>query len=84
MIRWHDSGVTHESGWVTPAQVPNVTPIVESVGYIVHEDEENITIAQGRSFDPELMYLMHTIWKPAITHIVDLYSFVSDQEEVSG
>lgn len=70
-IVWHDSGMTHESGWRTSAQVENRTPLVISVGFTVHEDEENMTIAQGYSAELGLYYGMHTIWKRSIEKIVE-------------
>jgi hypothetical protein len=71
-ITWHDSGMQHESGWKTPEQVENRTPSVISVGYVVHEDDENITIAQGFCIDPELYYGFHTVWKPAVKKMEEL------------
>jgi hypothetical protein len=68
-IVWRDSGLQHENGWRMAPQIQNTTPDVESVGYVVHEDNENITIAQGYSADLELYYGIHTIWKTAIVSI---------------
>lgn len=54
---------------MTGQQVHNTTPTVESVGIVVHEDNENITIAQGYSEEHGLYYGCHTIWKQAIVSI---------------
>ena len=71
-IVWHDSGLQHESGWLTPAQIENRTSEVSSVGYVIHEDDDNITLAMGWTPDPEMFYGVHTIWKPSIIHTLEM------------
>lgn len=68
-IVWRDSGIEHEGGWRTSAQIENRTPLVQSVGLVVHEDDDNLTIATGHSDELGLWYGIHTIWKPAIESI---------------
>lgn len=71
-IVWRDSGLSHDHGWQTAAQIENRTVLVQSVGLVVHEDDENVTIATGHSAELDLWYGIHTIWRRAIESIRDL------------
>lgn len=71
-IVWRDSGLSHESGWRTAAQVENRTAIVTTVGFVIHEDDENVTLAMGRADDPALYFGIHTVWKPSIQSMEEL------------
>lgn len=73
-VIWRDSGLQHESGWHTPAQIPNETHAVEEVGFVIHEDDDNITLAMGHviATTDVMIYGPHTIWKPSIKNIVEI------------
>jgi hypothetical protein len=73
-VIWRDSGLSHEDGWKTAVQIRNSTALVETVGFVIHEDDQNITLAMGRTtdLDTDLYFGIHSVWKPAIKGMADL------------
>jgi hypothetical protein len=71
-ITWRDSAMQHEQGWHTAPQIENTTPLVTSVGWVMHDEDEFITLAMGRSDQHDLWYNIQTIWKPSVKTMEEL------------
>ncbi len=63
LIEWLDSNFEH--GWLSVNKLSGILVLTESVGFIVAEDENKISIAQNKSELDTYMGIM-TIPKPCI------------------
>jgi len=50
LITWRDAGGEQE-GWQAPEDVDDVNPIIKSIGWVVKETENNVTLAMDLSDD---------------------------------
>lgn len=71
-IKWRDSGL-HIEGWKNKDEIiKNKTVIVETCGYLVYYDKDNIYIALTRHKEENSYYGVQVIWKPSIVSMVRL------------
>jgi hypothetical protein len=50
LITWRDAG-GEQGGWQSPEEVDDVNPIIQSVGWVVKETDNNVTLAMDLSDD---------------------------------
>jgi hypothetical protein len=50
IITWRDAG-GEQAGWLDPADVDDDNPIITSVGWVVKETENNVTLAMDVADD---------------------------------
>lgn len=50
LITWRDAGGEQE-GWQAPEDVDDVNPIIQSIGWVVKETDNNVTLAMDLSDD---------------------------------
>lgn len=74
LVLWRDAGSLEEdSGWVGAEDVSDDNPLIQSVGFVVKETTNNLTLAQdwheaddttnGRSRIPVAMIISRTVIK---------------------
>jgi hypothetical protein len=74
LIEWHDAHADDTEGWVTGADLTDSDYLVRSVGYVVKETANNVTLAMdvgdedytnSRARVPKGMIIKRTVlWKP--------------------
>jgi hypothetical protein len=64
-VRWLDSGLFHENGWETREQIiPKArTTSVDTVGILLFEDDDNISVALSMDPDNKHYFGVQTISK---------------------
>jgi hypothetical protein len=50
LITWRDAG-GEQDGWQAPEDIEDTNPIIQSVGWVVKETENNVTLAMDLSDD---------------------------------
>lgn len=50
LVTWRDAG-GEEQGWLSPEDIDDENPIIQSVGWVVKETDNNITLAMDWADD---------------------------------
>ncbi|MGD9682613.1 MAG: hypothetical protein AB7W16_15605 [Candidatus Obscuribacterales bacterium] len=70
-VFWTDSQTPNVVGWMDQNEISHEPSSIETVGYLIHEDDESVTIAASVSND-DLVQGVIVIPKAVITSSCDL------------
>lgn len=76
-VEWIDSGMSRSEGWedaqdIVRALTEEGSFEVVTIGWLIHEDDERIIVAQSHDTFNDAYYNAHAIYRPCVRSIRDL------------